>query len=265
LDVNTTLSTGVSDHIQSEFYQPQTLQATASKNTICAQEEVQLIASGGSGTYSWLPAAGLILTANGTVTATPAATTTYKVYADNIYGCRDSASVTVTVEAAIKPYIQNTTQSLCPATSLTLKASSGMETYSWYKDGNLIFGQQKDSLQIEEPGMYQVSLQSSPCPILSEEYQVEAALFASKEKLFVPNIITPDNDPQQANETFQIKNYSGTIRLVICNRWGKEVYHSDNYLNTWNGEGLANGIYYYQLSHADNCFPMVRGLVHVLR
>jgi hypothetical protein len=100
---------------------------------------------------------------------------------------------------------------------------------------------------------------------MSEEYQVEADLFALKEKLFVPNIITPDNDPLQANETFQIKNYSGTIRLVICNRWGKEVYRSDNYLNTWNGEGLNNGIYYYQLSHADTCFPEVRGIVHVLR
>jgi hypothetical protein len=265
IDVNTTLSTGVSDHIQSEFYQPQTLQATASKNNICAGEKVQLIARGGSSTYSWLPAAGLTLTANGTVTATPAATTTYKVYADNIFGCRDSASVTITVEPAIKPHIQNLTKSLCPATSLTLKASSGMGTYSWYKDGNLIFEQQKDSLLIEEPGMYQVSLQSSPCPILSEEYQVEAALFALKEKLFVPNIITPDNDPQQANETFQIKNYSGTIRLVICNRWGKEVYRSDNYQNTWNGEGLANGIYYYKLSHVDNCFAPVRGIVHVLR
>jgi hypothetical protein len=113
--------------------------------------------------------------------------------------------------------------------------------------------------------VYQVSLQSSPCPALSDEYLVEASLFAGKEKLLVPNVITPDNDPQQANETFQIQNYSGTIRLVICNRWGKEVYRSDNYQNTWNEEGLANGIYYYHLSHADNCFVPVRGLVHVLR
>jgi hypothetical protein len=79
LDVNTTLSTGVSDHIQSEFYQPQTLQVSASKPAICAGETVQLMASGGTGTYSWLPASGLTTAANGAVTATPAATTTYKL------------------------------------------------------------------------------------------------------------------------------------------------------------------------------------------
>jgi hypothetical protein len=266
IDVNTTLSTGVSDHIQSEFYQPQILMATASKNTVCAGEEVQLIATGGAGTYSWLPATGLTSAANGTVTANPMATTTYKVYAENTYGCRDSASVTVTVQAIIKPQIKNTTPaSVCPRHSLTLQASTGPGTYSWYINWQLLPHEQKDSLVIEEAGVYQVSLQSSSCPALSDEYVVEAALFAGKGKLLVPNVITPDNDPQQANETFQVQNYSGTIRLVICNRWGKEIYRNDNYQNTWNAAGLANGIYYYQLSHADNCFPVVRGIVHVLR
>lgn len=266
IDVNTILSTGVSDHIQSEFYQPQTLTISASKNTICAGETIELIASGGMGNYSWAPSKDLIETANGVIKVSPVSTTTYKVYADNSYGCRDSASVTVSVQAIVKPQFKEISSvSPCPKTSLTLLASTGSGIYSWYKDGQLIAHEQKDSLVIEGPGVYQVSFTGSVCPVLSNDYTVEATLFASSDKLFVPNIITPDNDSQQANETFQVQNYSGTIRLVVCNRWGKEVYRSDNYQNTWNADGLANGIYYYQLSHADNCFVPVRGIVHVLR
>jgi hypothetical protein len=266
MDVNTTLSTGVSDHIQSDFYQPQTLQASASRASVCAGESIQLMATGGSGKYSWHPATGLTQDENGMVEAKPATTTIYKVYADNIYGCRDSASVTVMVQAIIKPQVKNISPaSPCPGTSLILQASTGPATYLWYKDGLLLPNRQSDTLIIEQPGVYQVITAAGSCPALSDEFTVEASLFAANEEVLVPNVITPDNDPQQANETFEVRNYSGTIRLVICNRWGKEVYRSDNYQSTWNAQGLANGIYFYQLSHADNCFPQVRGIVHVLR
>lgn len=266
IDVNAILSTGVSDHIQSEFYQGKTLQLTASQHAICAGETVQLTASGGSGAYKWYPMPAVTATENGSVVVNPAVTTTYRVYADNAYGCLDSAFVTVEVKENTKPQISSITPaSYCPGISITLQASAGTGAYAWYKDGQLLVNEQKETLVIEQPGVYQVSQTGSFCPSLSEEYVVEASLFASKQKLYVPNVITPDNDPLQANETFQVKNYTGTIRLIICNRWGKEVYRNDNYQNTWNAEGLANGIYYYQLSHTGNCFPVVRGIVQVLR
>jgi hypothetical protein len=224
------------------------------------------MATGGFGQYNWYPSTGLTQAENGTIEARPVNTTTYKVYADNMYGCRDSASVTVVVQAIIKPEVKNITlASPCPGTSLILQASTGPGIYLWYKDGQLLQNRQNDTLIIEQPGVYQVATAADPCPALSDEFIIEGSLFAATEELFVPNVITPDNDPLQANETFEVRNYSGIIRLVICNRWGKEVYRSDNYQSTWNAQGLANGIYFYQLSHADNCFPQVRGIVQVLR
>ncbi|RFM32251.1 DUF11 domain-containing protein [Chitinophaga silvisoli] len=64
---------------------------------------------------------------------------------------------------------------------------------------------------------------------------------------FVPNVITPNGDGK--NDQFVIKGldlYPGS-KLEIYNRWGNQVYRSDNYNNNWKGEGLSAGIYYYVL------------------
>lgn len=61
----------------------------------------------------------------------------------------------------------------------------------------------------------------------------------------IPNIITPNGDG--SNDTFKIKgleNYPGT-QVTIFNRWGNEVYRSDNYNNDWDGNQLNEGTYYY--------------------
>lgn len=64
---------------------------------------------------------------------------------------------------------------------------------------------------------------------------------------FIPNVITPNGDGK--NDQFVIKGldlYPGS-QLEIFNRWGNQVYRSENYNNNWKGEGLSAGIYYYVL------------------
>ncbi|QDA61415.1 T9SS type B sorting domain-containing protein [Hymenobacter jejuensis] len=64
-------------------------------------------------------------------------------------------------------------------------------------------------------------------------------------KIALYNIITPNGDGK--NDVFFIDNvqlYAGN-QLAIFNRWGKEVYSTTNYRNTWGGEGLGAGMYYY--------------------
>ncbi|WP_316745705.1 gliding motility-associated C-terminal domain-containing protein [Pedobacter gandavensis] len=61
----------------------------------------------------------------------------------------------------------------------------------------------------------------------------------------IPNIITPNGDG--SNDTFKVKgleNYPGT-QVMIFNRWGNEVFRSDNYTNNWDGSQLNEGTYYY--------------------
>jgi gliding motility-associated-like protein len=79
------------------------------------------------------------------------------------------------------------------------------------------------------------------------------------ESIWIPNVITPNNDGK--NDTFFIRNLppSGS-KLVINDRWGKQVYSSANYqsyyvangvenipVGDWGGEGAEPGVYYYRL------------------
>ena len=61
------------------------------------------------------------------------------------------------------------------------------------------------------------------------------------------NIITPNGDNN--NDALAFKNLLGYpgMQIKIYNRWGLEVYHSDNYQNDWKADGLPTGTYYYIL------------------
>lgn len=67
----------------------------------------------------------------------------------------------------------------------------------------------------------------------------------------IPNIFTPNNDG--VNDLFEIPCVSEeqTVFLAVYNRWGDEVYKSDNYLNQWDGThagaALPDGTYFYLL------------------
>ena len=84
-----------------------------------------------------------------------------------------------------------------------------------------------------------------------------------------PSIITPNNDG--ANDTFIVpclNNYEGS-RLIIINRWGDQVYNSDDYKNDWNGtyngKDLPVGTYYYILLVNDGNQTEMAGYVFIQR
>ncbi|MBL7858348.1 MAG: gliding motility-associated C-terminal domain-containing protein [Cyclobacteriaceae bacterium] len=84
--------------------------------------------------------------------------------------------------------------------------------------------------------------------------------------IFIPNIFTPNND--NLNDTFYIRNLppNGGNRLVITNRWGKEVFSSKDYSNdkAWDGENVSDGVYYYNLQVSGSS-SSITGWVEILR
>ncbi|HTJ11683.1 MAG TPA: gliding motility-associated C-terminal domain-containing protein [Dinghuibacter sp.] len=74
------------------------------------------------------------------------------------------------------------------------------------------------------------------------------ATFVFAGDLFIPNVITPNGDGK--NDLFYVvglDRYPGST-LRVFNRWGSEVYQSEDYHNDWGGSGLNAGTYYYVLT-----------------
>jgi gliding motility-associated-like protein len=86
--------------------------------------------------------------------------------------------------------------------------------------------------------------------------------------LMIPNLFTPNGDG--TNDVFEIRGIEQFAfnDLVIVNRWGNEVYKQTNYRNTWTGQGLNEGTYYYVLrvkESANASWQIYKGYITLIR
>ncbi|MDB5031159.1 MAG: hypothetical protein JWP71_1880 [Mucilaginibacter sp.] len=93
------------------------------------------------------------------------------------------------------------------------------------------------------------------------------AVKAITANLSTPNIFTPNGDGQ--NDVYEIAGitlYPGS-QFLVYNRWGNEVYRSENYANTWDGKGLAEGTYFYILNRKEKtgAFTTFKGWIYLKR
>ncbi|MDX2302397.1 MAG: PKD domain-containing protein [Microscillaceae bacterium] len=65
------------------------------------------------------------------------------------------------------------TVNICPGDSLLVRATAGLDTYQWFKDGRAIPNQTRDSLSVEEAGDYYVSVGIAGCPSFSDTIHVD--------------------------------------------------------------------------------------------
>jgi gliding motility-associated-like protein len=78
---------------------------------------------------------------------------------------------------------------------------------------------------------------------------------------FIPNLITPNGDG--SNDVFEVVSIPRYSVLRIFNRWGDRVYYSTDYNNSFSGESLSDGVYYYELELRSG--QRFKGWVEVLR
>jgi hypothetical protein len=108
---------------------PLPLIATASSNdSICPGGNMDVMVTGTSSSYLWMPGSGTTLVYN----VAPASTTTYTVVGTDANGCMNSDSITITVEPLPIISVSGTYSSVCDnaITPLTMTAS-GASTYDW--------------------------------------------------------------------------------------------------------------------------------------
>jgi gliding motility-associated-like protein len=63
----------------------------------------------------------------------------------------------------------------------------------------------------------------------------------------IPNVISPNGDG--INDKFVIENSKYyNIKLIIFNRWGNQIFESNDYQNNWPASDVADGVYFYILT-----------------
>lgn len=247
LDVNTILSAGVSDHIQSELFERLT---TNGDQQICSGDSVFMQVKGGN-TYEWSPTVFLSDPFSDKTYTKPDASTKYTVYSENIYGCKDSASVNIKVTASPNVYIGPDT-TLCENQFITLQAGNPGAVYQWSE------GSTSNEIIVTQPDTYWLNVIINKCTS-SDTIRV-----SKKEKIsvFVPNLITPNGD--FLNDHLEITGVPDKLILSVYNRWGKQIYKSDDYQNSWGGDSINDGIYFYILSNDQGCIQEKQGWIHII-
>ncbi|GGG42054.1 hypothetical protein GCM10011378_17980 [Hymenobacter glacieicola] len=169
-------------------------------------------------------------------------------------GC--SAQASTQVEVAPVPTVnlgQDTT--LCLQQPVLLRA--GLQpvgsTYRW-QDGSTAA-----TYLASTAGTYSVEV-TSPAGCVSRD---ERVLSSADCPFQIPNVITPNED--NYNEAFVLKGLNPKAwSLVLFNRWGRQVYQTASYDNTWNANGQPDGLYYYLLTNPTTG-QQYRGWVQVSR
>ena len=61
------------------------------------------------------------------------------------------------------------------------------------------------------------------------------------------NVITPNDDGINDQLAFQYLEFYPENEIFIFNRWGNLVYQAESYDNSWAGNDLTEGTYFYIL------------------
>jgi gliding motility-associated-like protein len=215
--------------------------------TICQGEKTNLSASGGN-TYHWLPDLNINDPELSFVTVNPPSTTIYSVGISNNNLCVQTRTVLVNVVPG--PVVnagQDTTINIGDPVTLS---ASGEGVFKWISDENLsckdcrvtnVLPFTRTCYQVELTGESGCKAMDEVCVEIINDFGV-----------YIPNTFTPNNDGM--NDVFEISFYGiKEIRLNIFDRWGVQLFSTDDLKNNWNGiyngKACQVGTYVYKLQY----------------
>jgi gliding motility-associated-like protein len=224
---------------------------------VCANTCVTLTPTGALN-YFW----DIAQNANGSITVCPSQTTNYMVYGTDANGCA-SAPVQATVQIDPIPvpdfYINPDQVEIDNPSIVIYNVTAGNLNHQWNVNGT-IFENANSSFNFQLPfqeGTYTVQLVSSTDLGCTDSLTLTATVM-NNIAVYIPNTFTPDG--QAFNNTFfpvfstgfTPKNYS----LTIFNRWGEEIFASQDPLAYWDGAmadgtDCPDGVYNYLLEYQE--------------
>lgn len=200
---------------------------------LCVVESILLDATTNNSTYLWQDNS-----TNPTFTVTTSGS--YWVEVNNVCG---NASDTIQIDLNPAPFVNLGADVLiCSGDSIVLNATNMNASYLWQDNST------EPIYVVHVAGTYSVTASVGNCEtsdmIVITEDNCEV-------HLEIPNVFTPNNDG--ANDLFLPLSSNGiiTMNTIIYNRWGIQVFETDNLLIGWDGLGVKDGVYFWVVRYTD--------------
>jgi gliding motility-associated-like protein len=83
----------------------------------------------------------------------------------------------------------------------------------------------------------------------------------------MPSVFTPNGDAYNPEFVPELYEYVDNAELRVVDRWGKEIFHTNDLLAGWNGGNHPAGVYYYLVSYIGQNGKQgrIHGWVHLIR
>ncbi|RYD53542.1 MAG: gliding motility-associated C-terminal domain-containing protein [Sphingobacteriales bacterium] len=236
--------------------------------SICIGGKAHLLVGNGV-RYQWFPAEGLSCTDCADPYAAPTQTTTYYAAIFDPYGCSDTLSATVTVNALPLLNAGKDTSVLYGNSIPLYVMAPGAIYYAWTPIAGLNYANIPNPLASPlETTTYTVQVIDTNYCIA---YDTVTVRVNRNVPVFVPNAFTPNGDNK--NDLFQVMNLSinRLTEMRIYNRWGTEVCNTTDNTRGWDGlyKGVPqeSGVYKYiiRITKPDGAAEMFKGDLLLLR
>lgn len=233
---------------------------------ICPGDSIQIgvTASGGYGQYAYLwPLTG---ETTAQIWVHPSATTSYQVIVSD--ECQTFTVNGVTTVTVIRPTanFNISSHTLFDDLPITFQNTSvNAATYQWYfGDGNSSTVVHPNNIY-DEPGTYYVTLiatdEKGCTDTIVKPISIEEAYY-----IYVPNTFTPDG--LRENSTFRASTVGiRTLQIRIFNRWGEQVFLSNELDFEWDGSymgvNVPDGTYSWKIQCISNSGRELKLVGHI--
>ncbi len=214
---------------------------------ICLGSPAKLSASGGN-IYNWWPIENMDDPNASIVNVVPASTTIYTVSVSNSGICPGTNTVLVKVNPI--PFIDAGKDTTMNSNEAIFIAAFGTGTLTWTSGQNIkcntcaltqVFPTNNSCYVVQTLNEFGCTASDQVCIEITNNYEI-----------YIPNSFTPDGNG--LNDEFKVYGDGITeMRMSIFDRWGKEVFISNDPSKGWNGkyknEDCETGVYTYKIDY----------------
>ena len=152
---------------------------------------------------------------------------------------------------------------------------SGADSLEWDMGNGTLLNDSAIQYYYTEGGIYTVTLTAWDfyCDHVGSISEDVTYFGNMNTETIIPNIFSPDGDGINDNLTFINLDGTSQFKITIWNRWGVEIFESDDSSNPWdgnasNGQPAKASVYYYEVTYVNMCddeIKIIPGFVHLVR